>query len=370
MNSHSDLLDERRGMPSASGVEGLFLCNGKFNAEKGLVDIEFSASREGTIRHSLAEMDMPVDQIEDRERARAIEVSNKCVDEIRSSTLGADGHKMKEQRLWLRDSKGVPFLSGKPDYVELLPKSALIVDYKMLYGEHSPAHENAQLFTLASMIMQEHEKVEECFVALVTPMLDPPFSVSSLKRPLVKKWAQQLFKLNTDIQKPDAKRVAGPKQCKYCRALPFCPEARELLDGLMNKDIKEIASDPEELRKAHALAGTYETFATRIKALVRKTLTEDPNSVAGLKLGKGMALASYKTENAMKVLIDRKFNIEELHKFVSIKERALIKEWAEKTGESMAQAKKSLREIMKAGDALDERVGAQRILKQKQEKKD
>ena len=76
--------------------------------------------------------------------------------------------------MWLRDSKGVPFLSGKPDYVEIIPqyKRALIVDYKMLYGEHSPAHLNPQLFTLAALVMQENKNIQECYMALVTPLLE------------------------------------------------------------------------------------------------------------------------------------------------------------------------------------------------------
>ena len=366
MMSHSEeLLDERKGLPSASGIESLFLCNGKFLAEKGLPDVEYSESKEGTIRHSLAEMDMPVEEIEDDERAKAIQIAKSSVASIKATTVKGNGYVVKEQRMWLRNSKGVPFMSGKPDYVEIVPqyKTALIVDYKMLYGEHSPAHANAQLFTLAAMVMQENKNLQECYVALVTPMLDPPFSVSSLKRDLVKQWAQKLYELYEQVQSTEAKRTAGPKQCKYCRALPFCPEARQLLDQVMERSIEEISKDPDELSKVYAMASMYEKFAASIKSIVRTKLKDDPESVTGLKLGRGMKIAKYDTEKAISVLQSHGFDIDELHKFVKLSEKNLVDVWAQRTGESKANARKSIREAMKEEDALQVKEGLARVVK-------
>lgn len=372
-NSPSDALsDERGGMPSASGIESLFLCKGKFLAEKGLPDIEYSESSEGTIRHALAEMDMPADEIDDPERARAVTNAKLAVMELKSKTIQGEGYLLKEQRMWLRDSKGVPFLSGKPDYVEIVPqyKRALIVDYKMLYGEHSPAHANPQLFTLAALVMQENKSIQECYIALVTPLLEPLYSVSMLDRETVKAWAGKLHNLSKAIQNPNAPRVAGAKQCKYCRALPFCPEARQLLNETMDKTIEEISKDPDELGKAYALAAMYEKFAASVKATVRTKLKEDPKSVEGYKLGRGLKIASYDTQKALEVLRDRDFDIEEMDKFVKLQERNLIKVWAEKTGLTMAKAKTELRDIMKAHNAVEVKESTARILKHTPKKED
>ena len=367
-----DLADERGGMPSASGVESLFLCKGKFLAEKGLPDIEYSESSEGTIRHALAEMDMPIDEIDDPERARAITNAKLAVHELRQRTIKGEGYQVKEQRMWLRDSNDVPFLSGKPDYVEIIPqyKRALIVDYKMLYGEHSPAHVNPQLFTLAALVMQENKNIQECFVALVTPLLDPMYTVSMLDRATVKAWAGKLYKLSKAIKNPDAPRVAGAKQCKYCRALPFCPEARQLLEEIMGKTIEEISKDPEELGKAYALAGMYEKFAASVKSTVREKLKSDPESVEGYKLGRGMKIATYDTEKALPLLRERGFDIEEMDKLVKLQERNLIKIWAEKTGQSTAKAKKELRDIMKSASAVQVKESTARIIKNTKKKED
>lgn len=364
--------DERMGMPSASGVESLFLCKGKFLAEKGLPDIKYSESTEGTIRHSLAEMDMPADEIDNSERARAVTNSKLAVMELREKTIKGEGYQMREQRMWLRDSSGVPFLSGKPDYVEIIPQyqRALIVDYKMLYGEHSPAHANPQLFTLAALVMQENKNIKECFVALVTPLLDPLYSVSMLDRDTVKAWAGKLHKLSKAIKKPDAPRAAGPKQCKYCRALPFCPEARQLLDKVMERTIEEISEDPEELGKTYALASMYEKFAASVKATVRVKLKDDPESVTGYKLGRGMRIASYDTEKALPLLRERGFDIEEMDKLVKLQERNLIKVWAEKTGLSTAKAKAELRDIMESAKAVEVRESTARIIKDNKKKDD
>ena len=372
-NSPSDALsDERGGMPSASGIESLFLCKGKFLAEKGLPDIEYSESSEGTIRHALAEMDMPADEIDDPERARAVTNAKLAVMELKGKTIQGEGYLLKEQRMWLRDSRGVPFLSGKPDYVEIVPqyKRALIVDYKMLYGEHSPAHANPQLFTLAALVMQENKSIQECYIALVTPLLEPLYSVSMLNRETVKAWAGKLHNLSKAIQNPNAPRVAGAKQCKYCRALPFCPEARQLLNETMDKTIEEISKDPDELGKAYALAAMYEKFAASVKATVRTKLKEDPDSVEGYKLGRGLKIASYDTQRALEVLRDRDFDIEEMDKFVKLQERNLIKVWAEKNGLSIAKAKTELRDIMKAHNAVEVKESTARILKHTPKKKE
>ena len=90
-----------------------------------------------------------------------------------------------------------------------------------------------------------------------------------LDRATVKAWAGKLYNLSKAIKNPNAPRVAGAKQCKYCRALPFCPEARQLLNEVMDKTIEEISKDPEELGKAYALAGMYEKFAASVKSTVR-----------------------------------------------------------------------------------------------------
>jgi len=367
--SEAELADERGGLPSASGVESLFLCKGKFLAEKGMPDIQYKESQEGTIRHSLAEMDMPVDQIEDPERARAVHNAKLAVFDVKSKTIKGDGYTLKEQRMWLRDSEGVPFLSGKPDYVEIVPqyKRALIVDYKMLYGDHSPAHANPQLFTLAALVMQEHKNIQECFVALVTPLLEPPYSVSMLDRATVKEWANRLHKLSKSIRDPNAPRVAGTKQCKYCRALPYCPEARQLLDEHMAKDIKEISEDPAEISKAFELAALYEKFAAAVKSTVRAKLKSDPDSVDGYKLGKGMKITKYDDGKAIEILRDRGFTIEELDKVIRIQEKEIVAQWAKKNGLSTAKARAEVREIMEKAKALKVSEGLARIIKRKKD---
>jgi hypothetical protein len=373
MNSPSDLSDERGGMPSASGVEGLFLCKGKFLAEKGMPDIEWSESKEGTIRHALAEMDMPTDHIDDSERAYAVTRSKESLEKIRNEIMGHlvdmnKGFVIREQRMWLRDAKGVPFLSGKPDYVEIWPesKTALVADYKMLYGEHTIASKNPQLFTLASLVAQEHKDLDNVYVAIINPMLPIPYSLSLLSRELLSKWGQKLHKLVSSINKPTAPRVAGVKQCKYCRALVFCPQARKLLKDNMHEDI-ENNMNPEALSEAYALVPLYEKFAASVKKTVRANLKEDPDSVIGYKLGGGGRLAKYDSQKVLSELRTRDFTTEEIDRLVSIQERNLIRVWADRTGESAKEAKESLRAAMTAANAIEMKSSAQRILKKKEE---
>jgi hypothetical protein len=373
MSSHSELADERGGMPSASSVEGLFLCRGKFLAEKDMPDIEWSESKEGTIRHVLAEMDMPEDHIGDSERAYAVSRSKHSLNQIRTEIMGhlvdmTKGFVIREQRMWLKGTNGVPFLSGKPDYVEIWPesKTALVADYKMLYGEHTIASKNPQLFTLASLVAQAHKDIDRIYVAIINPMLSIPYSLSLLSRELISKWEQKLQGLVTEINKPTAPRVAGVKQCKYCRALVFCPQARKLMKDNMHEDI-EKNMNPEALSKAYALVPLYEKFAASVKKTVRANLKNDPNSVDGYRLGSGGSLAKYDSQKVLKELRLRDFSPEDIDRLVSVQERNLIRVWADKTGESAKDAKESLRAAMAAADAIEMKRSAQRILKEKKE---
>jgi hypothetical protein len=379
-NSHSELVDIRHGLPSASGIETLVLCKGKFQAEEGLPDLSWSEASEGTIRHALAEVEMPLDEIDSEERRFAIGRATECLEEIRAGVFGEAQAKCKldgtpppsmwvawkEQRLWLKDSNGVPILSGQADYIEMVPKLGigLIADYKMLYGEHSPAHKNPQLFTLAAILLQNHPTLKEIHIALIQPMLASPYSLSLLKPELIKEWAKRLFKLTKDIKKPDAKRTAGGKQCKYCRALPFCPTALQLMEDTMAKDIQDIAGDPDLLGEAYNRVPLFEKYGAALKKVVREKLKENIDSVSGYKLGKGRTLVSYDPDKALKALREKNFSEEDIDKLVKIQEGNLVRIWADKTGEPLAKAKKSLRAAL--ADALETRSTQQRIIKEKE----
>lgn len=239
----------------------------------------------------------------------------------------------------------------------------------MLYGEHSPAHANPQLFTLASLVMQENKSIQECFIALVTPLLDPLYSVSMLTRDLVEEWTEKLYKLSKTIQNPEAVRRAGVKQCKYCRALPYCPEARQLLDSNMD-NIEELSKDPDALGEIYALAPMYEKFAASIKATVRSKLKDDNDLVTGYKLGRGTKLTQYDSEKALEALRAEGFDSSELDTAVKLQERNIVSLWAEKHGISVPQARKALRELMTKKDALSVKEGMGRIIKEKPTKEE
>lgn len=364
--SLSDLeTDERMGLLSASSIEAAMLCVGKLGAEGGLPDTDTSDASEGTVRHTLAELDIDPELIDDRERANSIRRAKEALMESKEKLgLTGRGIVMKEQRLWLKNDKGEPILSGKADHVEIHGDTAFVGDYKMLYGTHTPAPKNPQLLTLA-LLTVEHYDVSQVHMVLIEPNMRPTYTIGTVNLQTLEVWKKTLTTLAEEVNREDAKRSAGWKQCRFCKALPFCPEARELLEKSLEVNIEEIKDDPAAMAEAFSKAPLHEKYAQAVKSVCRELLKEDPEAVKGpagfYALRSSGHTTSYDSEAAIKLLREREFKPEELDKLVRIQESKLVDLWVEKTGLSRVKARANLRETL--AECLSTKPKAQKIVR-------
>jgi hypothetical protein len=230
--------DKDRGeAPSASKLGAISLCRGHHNANKIFPWYgERSEANEGTLRHEIEENEVPLDEIEDEDRKICAYNCRRAMRWCRED-LGLDNSDTtieREARLWYDDK-----WSGQLDYMETwsqmgkmdegLLEYAFIADYKMLRGNHDPAPENIQLLAQACLVTKNFPNIHKVYVALIEPFQDPSYTTASYSSSFLRGKGAELNTIVLEAEQEDAPRTAGSVQCKWCSALPFCPEARELL---------------------------------------------------------------------------------------------------------------------------------------------
>jgi hypothetical protein len=344
-----DFSDERLGLPSASGIESYMLCHGKFGAEKGMPEIKVDdGSDEGSERHLLAQYNISPALLRNVEHIKCVEKAKECIEKVRGETIKGEGYIWTEERLPLVDKGQIPFLTAKLDYAEIVPQNqrALIVDYKMLYGFHTPAYMNPQLFTQGAALMQKNKSLTEVFMMLCNPLLYPAYSITMFRRSDAQNWANEMRKLSLKIRTGQQPRTPGFKQCFHCKALTACPEAIEMLDEFMHDDIEKLFNDPQHAKRAYEMGKLCEQFSKKTKALARDRLKVGTGKIKGYKLSKPSQTAEYNNAELFRALQARGFDIGSIAKITDTVESRLIEEWSKKTGTSLSESRESLRSVM------------------------
>jgi hypothetical protein len=232
--------DQDRGdAPSASKISAIIKCRGYHQANlKFPYYGEKSAADEGTIRHQHEEDQTPLDDILDDEQRlcalRCRQALEWCRDDL--GLLENNTTIEREVRLWW-DGKW----SGQLDYLETwsklvdgsLQEFAFLADYKTLRGDHDPAHINQQLLAQAVLVQKNYPKVSEVFVALIEPFKEPMYTTASYSSDHLRGKGEWISDIVDEAMSENAPRTAGPSQCKWCSAVPFCPEARNLMKVIM-----------------------------------------------------------------------------------------------------------------------------------------
>jgi len=231
--------DERGGAPSASKISAIVKCRGYHMANQKFPWYgDSDAASEGTIRHEHEENQTPLDEILDDEQRICALRCRQALEWCRED-LGLKENETtieREVRLWW-DGKW----SGQLDYLETwsklvenkLTEFAFLADYKTLRGDHDPAFDNIQLLAQAALVHKNYPKVSEVFVALIEPFKEPMYTTASYTDAHLKGKGEWITEVVNEAMDENAPRTAGPSQCKWCSAVPFCPEARNLMKVIM-----------------------------------------------------------------------------------------------------------------------------------------
>jgi hypothetical protein len=239
------MTDERKGKPSASGMQRIMECaaclpltnqlrrDGKLPEDQGSDDANF-----GTAVHAvLASLAMGEDI--SRHAPEHIAAALPLWDQAQRFRPGGDARLIVEKRLW----SNLGEFSGMFDLVWLIKRSAVLIDYKTLHGNHPPANINWQLKTGAVLLRQN------CGVTNVTAVL-----LQTMKAPSVAEWNElDIEEFEDEIQQrvwrgnPEPWRAGfnpQPDLCAYCPARLSCPAHHHMIGQAMATDAITTATTP------------------------------------------------------------------------------------------------------------------------------
>lgn len=287
--------DERRGLPSASGAEKLYMCAGSFKAEQEAPDTEPTdeAIQGSEIAEALENDDFTAldeegrniaDKLKEME-AQALEawrISNRL--EARAITTA------REERLWVRGEDGKTIGSAKLDVFWIQDGHGLGIDDKSGYLKVTASHRNYQLRVQALALFDEYP-VAKIRVGTAQYRFRGHLDICDYDLKALQMAKKEYEFAWWRAQQPHAPRQAG-SWCRYCKAKPYCREAAaySLLPVPIAKPGMDIAAavaqlTPQELAFLHekkAIAEkVFEAVDTRLRSLPREVLNE-----VGLDLGK------------------------------------------------------------------------------------
>lgn len=225
------MIDERKGLPSASAASRYFACPGSWMLENQFPDGPASSDATMGNRIHAALAGEYVADITQEEKY----IIERCKDQANDlvvATFGNDHSTIEitvEERLWsVEDSNGEELWSGKPDVVYVHGDDVLIIDYKTGRGSVENAAENFQLRCLVALVMENYgHALKTITVAIVQPLAGLP-SVAKYDCDDIEKALVEVSELMRRIKKRGQRRVPSDGSCRYCKGKPYCPEAREL----------------------------------------------------------------------------------------------------------------------------------------------
>ncbi len=213
--------DERNNKPSASSMERYALCPGSWQAEQGIPDQTSDDATIGNRIHAwLAGETMTVPLTADE-----VDLALKCREQeetLLNTVLPYRDEIIREHRYWMDQE-----WSGKPDVVAIdsLSGDGVVIDYKTGRGEVTSAEGNLQLRALA-VLVGIHHGLTKVTVAIIQPMAGAPTLCEYSFEDLIVARAE-IGRIVDRINAPNAPRIPSADACKYCKAKPYCVEARE-----------------------------------------------------------------------------------------------------------------------------------------------
>jgi hypothetical protein len=307
----------------ASNAHRWLYCSGSVKAEQGFVDKTSDFAYEGTCAHELSELALrhgkePQDWI-----GKPLEENNQWIvgeemasyvqvytDYCRAISKGAD-EVFIEQRVSYSD--WVPEGFGTNDFgaIFLKDKRIKIADLKYGKGVQVDAENNPQamLYGLGTYAefgwISEFEWVD---IAIIQPRLDHISEWSISVKELLK-WAEWVSQRAEAALLPDAERVPGEKQCRFCKAKATCPALMKYTEDIIMADFDDLDDMPspdtlsqDQLRKVLEHKGLIEGWLSSVESVAQERL-ESGQGFPGFKLVAGRSLRQWGDSDAADALL-------------------------------------------------------------------
>lgn len=259
------------------------LCSGSQQAQRGLPDIIVADDGESGTRVHDALADDPV------------AYSKLSSDELTVfEEMGGKARKMAERfefnpekfeshvRLWFDEE-----FSGEFDRMYRTETRALICDFKSGWLTVTDSAENPQLAALAILAIRNYH-VAEVVVGIIPRMGKVPepavYNLESATAAL-----EKIREIIARAEMPDAPRVAGDKQCKYCKARTSCPEFQAYASVALSVQKDLIPALPaDRLALAIDRIPAANTLIAALKAEAKRRIAEnDPEFIKLYGLSEG-----------------------------------------------------------------------------------
>ena len=297
----------------ASNAHRWLVCAGSVEAERDIPNTTSPFAEEGTRAHDLGELalrtsDTALDAFEDQEMADFVRV---YTDYVRQNARDADLLEI-EQRVSYADWIEGGF--GTADAVIIKDGVIHVCDLKYGMGVrvHADLNPQGMLYALGAYAENRFLGIEihTAKISIVQPRLDHvsewEISIEDLLR-----WAEWAKQRAEATQDPDAPRVAGEKQCRFCRAKASCKALQEVTEAAVMVEFDDLDNMPKantltdaQMRSALDAKPLIESWLSAIEKLAKGRL-EDGEDFAGYKLVAGRSNRRWVAdENTTKELVD------------------------------------------------------------------
>ncbi len=286
-------VDERGGLPSASGLARVAACPGSFQmeAKAGNVDTSSPAAERGTRVHARMEgldVDLtPEEALVAKEMKDFDAVLLDCEELIR------------EVRLWYEWKDGERLFSGKIDVggIDNLTGNTVLVNYKTGQGQEK-AEGNWQAMAEALLFHRfygnEGKSVIYSFNQPESPhakVVSGTFTEEDLAA-FEKSILSALFQSKAE----NPPLMPSESACKWCRAVAICPAASWRMEDANTDDNRTLAELPPAdraavLTKAHSAERLIKSAWDKRKAEARELISNNSAAIPGWRLRRGKSIS-------------------------------------------------------------------------------
>lgn len=295
-------LQDRGNWTSASSAGADRLCPGRHQAQAGLPDVKSDDADFGTQIHDALAKNDPVKL--SPEQLRIFEMCSDLTTKHVQEVFGLEYEKAKvwrEKRFWVNikaisgDTSQQPKMyqhSAQLDALFILGDKGLIIEYKTLKGDVEEASSNEQLRDQA-VIAAGTFKLKEVVTLIAQPLVTMSPAPCLYNETAIAKAQKEMYVRVRNSNAPKAKRVAGPVQCKFCKARFTCSEYEQWSASLLPETAPVIGVPlaswtPQQRTYFLTMRGAAQKWLDDAYDFIKEGLRNDPEFAPGFTLKPGL----------------------------------------------------------------------------------